>query len=134
MLDVDESLGDAFAIPETISCETRVDGHRDWRAAGPHARTGNEPRMSRDVFISFARGDRELAAYLARKLDERGVSAWYDATLAAEVSTEATSAYGPCEAEADGVRARDEVLVHVRDDHGAGRGPRRRWCCSSVVI
>jgi hypothetical protein len=45
--------------------------------------------MSRDVFISFARGDRELAAYLARKLDERGVSAWYDATLAAEVSTEA---------------------------------------------
>lgn len=45
--------------------------------------------MSHDVFICFARGDRELAAYLARKLDERGVSAWYDATLAAEVSTEA---------------------------------------------
>jgi hypothetical protein len=45
--------------------------------------------MSHDVFISFARGDRELAAYLARKLDERGVSAWYDAKLAAEVSTEA---------------------------------------------
>jgi hypothetical protein len=30
--------------------------------------------MSHDVFISFARGDRELAAYLARNLDERGVS------------------------------------------------------------
>jgi len=45
--------------------------------------------MSQDVFISFARGDRELAAYLARKLDERGVSAWYDAQLAAEVSSEA---------------------------------------------
>ncbi len=44
--------------------------------------------MSHDVFISFARGDRELAAYLARKLDERGVSVWYDAKLAAEVSTE----------------------------------------------
>lgn len=45
--------------------------------------------MSHDVFISFARGDRELAAYLARKLDDRGVSSWYDAKLAAEVSTEA---------------------------------------------
>lgn len=45
--------------------------------------------MSHDVFISFARGDRELAAYLARKLDERRVSVWYDAERAAEVSTEA---------------------------------------------
>ena len=43
--------------------------------------------MSHDVFISFARGDRELAAYLARNLDERGVSVWYDAKLAAEVSS-----------------------------------------------
>jgi hypothetical protein len=43
--------------------------------------------MSHNVFISFARGDRELAAYLARKLDERGVSVWYDAKLAAEVSS-----------------------------------------------
>jgi hypothetical protein len=43
--------------------------------------------MSHDVFISAARGDRELAAYLARKLDERGVSVWYDAKLAAEVSS-----------------------------------------------
>jgi hypothetical protein len=45
--------------------------------------------MSHDVFISFARGDRELAAYLARNLDERGVSVWYDAKLPAEVSSEA---------------------------------------------
>jgi len=45
--------------------------------------------MSHDVFIAFARGDRELAAYLARKLDERGVSVWYDAKLAAEVSNQA---------------------------------------------
>jgi hypothetical protein len=45
--------------------------------------------MSHDVFISYARGDRELAAYLARKLDERGVSVWYDAALAAETRSEA---------------------------------------------
>lgn len=45
--------------------------------------------MSHDIFISYARGDRELVAYLARKLDERGVSSWYDATLAAENSSEA---------------------------------------------
>ena len=45
--------------------------------------------MSHDVFISYARGDRELVAYLARKLEQRGVSAWYDATLASETTSEA---------------------------------------------
>jgi TIR domain len=45
--------------------------------------------MSHDVFISFAPGDRELAAFLARRLDERGVSTWYDAVLAAGTSAQA---------------------------------------------
>lgn len=45
--------------------------------------------MSHDIFISYARGDRELVAYLARKLEQRGVSAWYDAALAAENTSEA---------------------------------------------
>lgn len=42
--------------------------------------------MSHDVFIAFAPGDRELAVFLARRLDERGVSTWYDAALAAGTS------------------------------------------------
>jgi hypothetical protein len=44
--------------------------------------------MKHDVFIAYARGDREIAAYLARRLEERGVSSWYDATLGAEYSPE----------------------------------------------
>ena len=45
--------------------------------------------MSHDIFISFARGDREFAAYLARKLEARSVSSWYDATPAAEIYPQA---------------------------------------------
>lgn len=45
--------------------------------------------MSHDVFIAFAPGDRELAAFLARRLDQRGVSTWYDAALAEGTSAQA---------------------------------------------
>jgi hypothetical protein len=44
--------------------------------------------MKHDVFISYARGDREVAAFLARRLEERGVSSWYDATLGTESGPE----------------------------------------------
>lgn len=37
--------------------------------------------MTHDVFISFARGDRELVASIARRLEERGLSTWYDASI-----------------------------------------------------
>jgi hypothetical protein len=40
--------------------------------------------MSCDVFISYSRGDRELVASIARRLEERGLSVWYDARIEAE--------------------------------------------------
>lgn len=50
--------------------------------------------MSIDVFISYPRADRELAAYLARKLEERGITSWYDARVEApaEANAEAEAA------------------------------------------
>ena len=35
--------------------------------------------MSSHVFISYGRGDREIVAAIARRLEERGLSVWYDA-------------------------------------------------------
>ena len=40
--------------------------------------------MSCDVFISYGRGDREMVASIARRLEERGLVVWYDASIAAE--------------------------------------------------
>ena len=40
--------------------------------------------MSCDVFISYGRGDREMVAAIARRLEERGLSVWYDASIRAE--------------------------------------------------
>lgn len=40
--------------------------------------------MSCDVFISYGRADREMVAAIARRLEERGLTVWYDASIAAE--------------------------------------------------
>lgn len=40
--------------------------------------------MSCDVFISYSRGDREIVASIARRLEERGLTVWYDARVEAE--------------------------------------------------
>jgi hypothetical protein len=40
--------------------------------------------MGCDVFISYSRGDREMVASIARRLEERGLSVWYDARIEAE--------------------------------------------------
>ncbi len=40
--------------------------------------------MSSHVFISYGRGDREIVAAIARRLEERGLSVWYDARIASE--------------------------------------------------
>lgn len=40
--------------------------------------------MTCDVFISYSRGDREMVASIARRLEERGLSVWYDARIEAE--------------------------------------------------
>ncbi len=40
--------------------------------------------MSSHVFISYGRGDREMVAAIARRLEERGLSVWYDARVESE--------------------------------------------------
>ena len=40
--------------------------------------------MSSHVFISYGQGDREMVAAIARRLEERGLSVWYDARVASE--------------------------------------------------
>ena len=40
--------------------------------------------MTSHVFISYGRGDREMVAAIARRLEERGLSVWYDARVASE--------------------------------------------------
>lgn len=40
--------------------------------------------MSSHVFISYGRGDREMVAAIARRLEERGLSVWYDARIESE--------------------------------------------------
>lgn len=40
--------------------------------------------MSCHVFISYGRGDREMVAAIARRLEARGLSVWYDARIAGE--------------------------------------------------
>ncbi len=37
--------------------------------------------MSCDVFISYGRSDREMVAAIARRLEERGLTVWYDARV-----------------------------------------------------
>jgi hypothetical protein len=37
--------------------------------------------MKHDIFLSYRRPDRELAVQLARELDKRGLSVWYDANI-----------------------------------------------------
>jgi TIR domain len=40
--------------------------------------------MTCHVFISYGRGDREMVAAIARRLEERGLTVWYDARIAGE--------------------------------------------------
>lgn len=40
--------------------------------------------MSSDIFISYGRGDREIVAAIARRLEARGLSVWYDARIESE--------------------------------------------------
>lgn len=37
--------------------------------------------MKYDIFVSYRRSDRELVAAVVRRLEERGVTAWYDADI-----------------------------------------------------
>ncbi len=44
----------------------------------------SSPPQTTHVYISYGRGDREMVAAIARRLEARGLSVWYDARVAGE--------------------------------------------------
>lgn len=79
----------APACPSGANHEPRGD-----QVAGDAQRSQGSESMtdsSADVFLSYRRGERELVASLARRLEARGVTCRYDAGVAADASADVSA-------------------------------------------